>query len=183
MCILASNWFDFLPLPVPLHLCVCAPACLCACMCCMHVYVIWLILTCKSIWYWSCIYRTLVKCLNPLLRMTSHLMNTANWWKRMAHGLDIWNYKQLLLLRIVIYVFTGWDSPFHAALICVLVSILMELLVKLLQHYYKLIWIVYFQFQIVLLSSGRLYNWYTNPIYLCTYAIYVQSELNKWTDM
>lgn len=48
------------------------------------------------------------KHLSHLLRMKSHLMNIVNQWKRMAHGLDIWNCRQLLLLHIVIYAFTGW---------------------------------------------------------------------------
>ncbi|KDO79147.1 hypothetical protein CISIN_1g030016mg [Citrus sinensis] len=39
--------------------------------------------------------------------MMSLLMNTANPWKRMEHGPDIWNCKQLLLLHIVIYAFIG----------------------------------------------------------------------------
>lgn len=142
-------------------------------------------------------------------------MNTANWWKRMALGLDIWNYKQHLLLHIVIFVFTGWDSHFCTALICVFVSILMDLvclsfghfsklffwcqqsywrdsrlivrsshkklvqwLVKLPQHYYKWYGLSTFSFKkylwevwSTLLSSGRFHNWYTDLIYLCTYAM------------
>lgn len=45
-------------------------------------------------------------CLNLLLKMMYHLMNIVSPWRRMALGLDIWNYKQLLLLLIPIYAFT-----------------------------------------------------------------------------
>jgi hypothetical protein len=61
--------------------------------------------------------RRVVKCLNHLLRMISHLMNIANPWKRRAHGLDIWNCKQLPLLHTVIYAFTGWDLILPSAFV------------------------------------------------------------------
>ncbi|XVF15524.1 hypothetical protein REPUB_Repub09cG0161400 [Reevesia pubescens] len=50
--------------------------------------------------------RRTVKCLNHLSRMMSHLMNTVIPWKRMAHGLDIWNCRQLPLLLAEIYAYT-----------------------------------------------------------------------------
>nr|XP_025885622.1 OTU domain-containing protein 3 isoform X3 [Solanum lycopersicum] len=40
------------------------------------------------------------------IRMMYHLMNIVSPWRRMALGLDIWNYKQLLLLLIPIYAST-----------------------------------------------------------------------------
>lgn len=69
--------------------------------------------------------RRTVKHLSPSLRMMSLLMNTANPWKRMEHGLDIWNCKQLLLLHIVIYAFIGWDL-LSLPLACLILSCIRE---------------------------------------------------------
>ncbi|XP_044470042.1 OVARIAN TUMOR DOMAIN-containing deubiquitinating enzyme 7 isoform X6 [Mangifera indica] len=57
--------------------------------------------------YDSSSHRRIVKHLSPLLRMMSPLMSIANPWMKMAHGPDIWNYRQPLSLHIVIYAFTG----------------------------------------------------------------------------
>lgn len=69
--------------------------------------------------------RRTVKHLSPSLRMMSLLMNTANPWKRMEHGPDIWNCKQLLLLHIVIYAFIGWDL-LSLPLACLILSCIWE---------------------------------------------------------
>lgn len=58
-------------------------------------------------WIGASINRRIVKHLSPLLRMMSPLMSIANPWMKMAHGPDIWNYRQPLSLHIVIYAFTG----------------------------------------------------------------------------
>lgn len=49
--------------------------------------------------------RTIAKCLSPLLKMMYRLMSTASPWKRMAHGLEIWNCKLLLLLLVLIFAY------------------------------------------------------------------------------
>lgn len=51
--------------------------------------------------------------LSLLLKMKYHLMNIVSPWRRMALGLDIWNYKQLLLLLILIYAFTEYVFSPH----------------------------------------------------------------------
>lgn len=63
-------------------------------------------------WSFSLI-RITKKHMSHLLRIKCHLMNIVNPWKMMAHGLDIWNYKLLLLLLIVTYVYTKYITFPH----------------------------------------------------------------------